>query len=193
MTLDRFTWQKQQALSVKGRVLNLGCNDDPAGLGALPNVVNVDIRDRDPAGYPNAAHEVWDCTDKWPCVVESDLVILGDIVEHMYPGEFADCLAECYKWSKAVAITVPKDTRILEDPDYYGKVADQPKGHVHVTVWEEHELHTALIEAGFGITESRRVNYGFVPEGWFIRGERDVGSSLRAVPDCGDAAGKDGE
>lgn len=172
MTTDRFRFQAECANeSVKdGLVLNIGCNTDPAGLGSHPNVLNCDIFDHNQLGtetYP--VDHVFDCTHRWPFETSyAELVILGDIVEHMYPEEFASCLVECHRVSKKVCITLPLDTRIEEDPDYEEKIKGTPKGHVHVHVYREEELRSMLDAYGFRVVIMQDVDYGFVPHGFYI-------------------------
>lgn len=177
MTTDRFRFQAECANEscFDGIVLNIGCNTDPAGLGSHPNVLNCDIFDHNyDTGQTFPVDHVFDCTaDHWPFDDNSvELVILGDIVEHMYPNEFAYCLQECNRVSQKVCITLPLDTRIEEDPDYASKIEGVPKGHVHVHVYREQELRSMLDAAGFRIVIMQPVDYGFVPLGYYILAAR---------------------
>lgn len=179
MTSDRFRFQAECANeSVKdGIVLNVGANTDPAGLGSHPNVLNCDIFDHNPLGpevYP--VDHIFDCTeDVWPFDDNSvELVILGDIVEHMYPAEFIQCMKECRRVSQKVCITLPLDTRITDDPDYAKKIEGTPKGHVHVHVYEEPEMRDILRRTGWKVVIFQDVDYGFVSHGFYILAVRDA-------------------
>jgi hypothetical protein len=172
VTIDRFNFQRSCAHKYTGLVLNVGCNTDPGHIkGAAPNVINCDAYEEDQFTREKLPVDaVFDCTeDRWPFENSSvDLVILGDIVEHMYPQEFERCLAECARVAIHLCITLPVDTRIEDDPNYKDKIADVPKGMVHVHVYREPELRSFLSNAGFEITSFQAVDYGFVAEGYYI-------------------------
>ena len=167
MTNLRFDFQRECASEFDGWVLNVGANDDPANLAALGNVINCDIRD-----YPGVDKH-FDCTeDRWPFDDDfADLVIFGDIVEHMYPEEFRRALKEAHRVARNLCITLPKDERIF-DPGYFEAIEGQPKGHVHVFAYTPEHLEQILQEEGWEINTLRVVDYVFVPEGYFIEASR---------------------
>lgn len=174
MTIERFTFQRECALKYTGTVLNIGCNDDPASLGSLPTVVNCDAYNRDPiAGYELPVDKVFDCTeDKWPFKDDSvDLVIYGDIIEHMYPDELKRALKETRRVAHNVCATLPYDERIF-DHGYFEAIKDQPKGSVHVFAYKEEQIREIFKEAGFKIIRFEVVDYGFCPIGYFLEATR---------------------
>lgn len=182
MTTLRFNFQRECCEKIRKQVrdmrfsppviLNIGCNDDPANLKANYFAINCDIitEHPDPPHYPYNVDKVFDCTKLgWPFDTDSvDLVVLGDIVEHMYLIEFERCLMECQRISDTICITVPKDTRILEDPDYVSKIEGVQKGHVHVEVYSRKQLELLLAQYGFKDQEIQTVDYDFCEEGYFI-------------------------
>lgn len=176
MTMDRFNFQRSCAHKYPGIVLNVGCNTDPGHIkGVSDKVINCDAYDSDQFTHERLPVDVvFDCTeDRWPFEDDAvDLVILGDIVEHMYPQEFERCLDECQRVARNLCITLPVDTRIEDDPDYKDKIAGVPKGMVHVHVYREPEITELLQRYGFDPTLFLTVDYGFVPEGYYIEAKR---------------------
>jgi predicted SAM-dependent methyltransferase len=176
MTIDRFSFQRECALKYEGTVLNVGCNEDPASLGTMPNVVNCDNWDHNPttmAKYP--VDNVFDCTeDVWPFEDDSvDLVIFGDIIEHFYPEELARALKEARRVARNVCATLPYDERIFDD-GYFEAIKELPKGAVHVFAYKEQHLRDIFRDAGFSINRFDVVDYGFVPMGYFLEASRSV-------------------
>jgi hypothetical protein len=177
MTMDRFVFQRDCVLAAEGTVLNVGCNADPGGLKSLNQglVVNCDIRDSNPdTGEVYPVDEVFDATtERWPFNDNScQLVVLGDIVEHLYPHEFAAVLKEARRVAQSVCITVPEDDRMHSDAGYFERLAKSPKGEYHCYVVTEDYLITTLETYGFSIDRLDVVDYGFVPRGYYVLATR---------------------
>lgn len=171
---DRFEYQRNVARKYTPKaILNIGCNEDPAGLGEIPGVINCDAYTNN-NGRPYPVDLVFDCTvAPWPLEDDSaEIAIYGDIIEHMFPEELKVCLSETYRVCRRISGTVPYDTRILNDPDYFEKIKDVEKGVVHVHAYTEDELKSILEEAGFTIDHFEVVHYGFVPVGYFFEAHR---------------------
>lgn len=172
--MDRFEFQRQVANKYSPKtVLNIGCNEDPAHLKQIPGVINCDAYTH----YGNSTYPVdivFDCTQSpWPLEDDSaECAIFGDIIEHLFPEELEACLKETTRVARNFCATIPRDHRILEDPDYYNKIKDVPKGLVHVYVYEQEELTNMLSDAGFKVERFDVVDYGFVPVGYLIEATR---------------------
>lgn len=173
MTIDRFRFQRECVEKYNGTVLNIGCCDDPGDLGCYPNVINCDAY-TSYEDYIYMVDTIFDCTeDTWPFEDDSvDLALFGDIIEHMYPEELDRALAEAGRVALNVCATLPKDERIHDDPDYLEKIAQIPKGIVHVYAYTTEELESAFDKAGFKIDRLDLVDYVFCPVGYYIEASR---------------------
>ena len=107
--MDRMDFQRQ---NVFGKILNVGCGEDPVGLSAF-NCVNVDLDVWDVPNFVQAdAHELPFSNGSFDCVV------LGDILEHVLdPRKVVE--EACRVSRKRVVITVPEETRIGDKPGQY--------------------------------------------------------------------------
>lgn len=172
MTTARFAFQQECAQKYSGPVIDVGMNTDPAGLKGLPNVIGCDITS-EYNGLKYPVDHVFDCTeDTWPFENDfADLVIFGDIIEHLYPEQLIFALKETRRISHNVCATIPKDERIFED-GYQDAIKGTPKGLVHVFAYSEEQLRKIFIDTGWDIWDFQRVDYGFVPEGYFIQARR---------------------
>lgn len=125
--MDRLTFQRQHAT---GRVLNVGCGDDPAGFGAgavhldidwwdLPNFVQGDCR---ALPFPDGSF---------------DTAVLGDVLEHCTDPEQA--VREASRVAKRVVITVPEELALpsvgthvalglKQRADQYRRTESHPEG-----------------------------------------------------------------
>lgn len=170
MTTDRFQFQRDCAARVTGRILNIGCKEDPAGLQQTypDRVINLDIREEDEDQLNNHGRHVPIPVDvvhdatviPWPFKDdEFDLVIFGDMLEDL-PDDGCQylMLEEARRVGKHVCVTTPED-----DPER--------DAHHQTTVTEE-KLKTWLDIAGWRRVEFNVVNYGFVPRGYFTFCER---------------------
>lgn len=166
----RYLFQQQCVDRVTGRVLNVGCKEDPAGLkGRAPDrVVNLDIRDYDEDAWNNRGERrpipvdvMHDATVfPWPFANDSfDLVVFGDMLEDL-PDD--DCqprmLAEAARIATHVCVTSPEDS-------------PERDAHHRTTVTDE-KLKAWLETAGWRVVEFQTVDYGFVPRGHFAFCER---------------------
>lgn len=172
MTSLRFSFQRECAEKYGGMILNIGANDDPGGLRSLHNVLNCDIVEED-EGKELELHHIFDCTVKpWPFRKDSaDLVIFGDIVEHLYPDEAKVALLEANRVARNICVTLPKDDRVLAE-GYEDQIKGVRKGKVHVYPYTEEELRELLADTGWEVTNFQVVNYEFVPVGYFIEARK---------------------
>lgn len=173
--MDRFRFQREVAAKYTGTILNVGCNEDPAGLGGMPNVINCDLHTAN-GDRPYPVDKVFDCAeDIWPFEDNSvDLVVFGDILEHLYPDECLRALKETRRVARNVCATLPRDHRILEIPNYYEQLKKDGvvKGGCHMHVYDLDEITQIFYEAGFKLTHSQVVDYEFVPVGYYIEATR---------------------
>lgn len=171
MTTDRFAFQRACASRVAGRVLNVGANDDPAELQRTfgHRVINCDIEPVDSyLGRPNRAEVLFDARERWPFADDSaDLVILGDIIEHLYPAEAESVLGSARRVSQRVCLTVPRDDRWKRDG-----VEEKNGYRTHCYEWTWEELQALLIKTGWHVVLAEKVDYFFVPEGYFVEAQR---------------------
>lgn len=175
MTMDRFRFQTEQADKYTGTILNVGCNTDPASLGARDNVINCDAYTNN-LHIPYPVDSVFDCCeDTWPFEDNTcDLVIFGDILEHLFPDECLRALKEARRVSRNVCATLPRDHRILEIPNYYEQLEKDGvvKGGCHMHVYEQDEIKNIFKDAGWKVVDFQVVDYGFVPTGYYIEATR---------------------
>ena len=94
---SRLTFQRAHAV---GRVVNIGCGDDPARFG--PEATHVDI---DIWRLPNFVQA--DCRALPFSAKEFDTAVLGDVLEHCTDPEKA--VAEAARVAHRVVITVPEE------------------------------------------------------------------------------------
>lgn len=186
MTSTRFPWQLQKANDAVNakpdkKVLNVGANNDPAGLRARfpANVVNCDLEHADSRlGYENHIDVQFNCAyDTWPFDDNSaSLVIMGDIIEHLFPSELDFALREANRVADFIAITVPEDPRFLTDKEEFELYQDGPKkedqGRTHCALVTEEYLREHLAANGWVVTEWQTVDYYFVPRGFFVLAAR---------------------
>lgn len=168
--MSRFQFQQNAVHSTVGIVLNVGCNEDPAHLKniAPDRVINCDIEATDSHMMrPNLVDYLFDAAkERWPFEDQSaEMVVLGDILEHLLPQDCAAVLKEARRVAHRLCITVPREVR--------DEVFDQvpPEGNPYmfhqVEVTEEY-LRWQLSEAGWEVEEWQTVDYGFVPEGYLV-------------------------
>ena len=166
MTADRFAFQRECVEKTTGKVLNVGCKEDPAGLkSSFPErVVNLDIRDYDDAIWhteqrktPIPVDVIADATlFPWPFEDGAfDLVIFGDMLEDL-PDDGCQMrmVVEAHRVGKHLCITTPEDS-------------PERDAHHQTTITEE-RLTTWLAAGEWKVEELRTVNYGFVPRGYFV-------------------------
>ncbi len=179
MTGERFNFQRNcvlEALDIPGAiVLNVGANEDPAGLKALDpdRVINCDLEEFDSYldGRPNRVDRVFDARGEWPFPTDSaQLVVLGDILEHLHHSEAESVLLEANRVAKTLCITVPEDDRFMHDEQ--GVLESDSGYRTHCTVVTKHYLENILSDTGWSILDLHTVDYHFVPRGYFVFAER---------------------
>ncbi len=160
--LDRFEYQVNHARSTKGLVLNVGSYDDPANLKSIDGsrIINCDINNWDNVDV------VFDMRNEWPFESDSvELVILGDIIEHLFYPEALGALTEARRVSQKLVVTVPEDSR-HEGTEVYE--TDEAGARWHCYTWTEKRLRKILDETDWKIEDWHEVDYNFVPRGFFI-------------------------
>jgi predicted SAM-dependent methyltransferase len=107
-----------------------------------------------------------DVRKTWPFPDASvELVILGDIIEHLFYPEALEALTEARRVSQKLVITVPEDTR-HEGTEIYEEDAAGARAHCYT--WTEKRLKKVLRESEWIIKDWLEVDYNFVPRGFFI-------------------------
>lgn len=176
MTIARFVYQLDAANAVSsGVILNVGANEDPAHIKNAQNddrkVINCDLFAHDDViDRPNNVDVLFDCArDRWPFDDNSaELVIMGDIVEHLSTDEIKHAFAEAKRVSKRLVVTCPEDDR----PETFEDRSDRfPRGAVHVTLVTQELLQECLDETGWKVVDWQQPHYGFVPRGHFVTAE----------------------
>ena len=117
--VQRFDFQNAAVAHAKGIVLNVGCNEDPAGLRSRwgSKVVNCDLEAWDSTmDRANPVDEIFDATVfPWPFRDDAaHTVILGDILEHFPYDVMVAVLKEARRVGRELCVTVPQDTRVDE-------------------------------------------------------------------------------
>lgn len=148
----RFDFQNAAVAHAKGIVLNVGCNEDPAGLRARwgTKVVNCDLEAWDSTmDRPNPVDEIFDASKfPWPFGDQSvHTVILGDILEHFPYDVMVDVLKETKRVAKEVCVTIPEDTRVNEQEMAESYTAG--KYNLHTIIATEDVVRKALNDAGW--------------------------------------------
>lgn len=166
---DRFAFQRACCARVAGRILNVGCREDPARLKATFGPDRVTNLDRFTTaegehtpdyGLPIPVDVVHDMTSiPWPFADDTfDLVVCGDVLEDLPPGAQPAVLREANRVARHLCITAPEDS-------------PERDAH-HLTTITHLLLLRWLAGAGWTKVEVRVVPYGFVPLGYFVWAER---------------------
>lgn len=176
MTTLRFNYQRACVEATEGIVLNVGANEDPAGLRAInpERVINTDLEATDSYldGRPNRVDVLFDVRQTWPFDNDyAELVVFGDILEHLYPDEAAFAFHEARRVSQKLCVTVPEDDRFKTDEQ--GVLYSDTGYRTHCFVVTEDYLENLLSQTGWKITDLQVVNYEFVPRGYFVSAERN--------------------
>jgi len=165
MVPAQFCFQHKHAT---GRILNIGCASDPTGF-AKRGAVNVDVTAENPTtGEPNAAHVFWDARTPFPAHLgRFDTAILGDILEHMEPGDQAAAIAaaaEVLKPGGRLLITCPFDPREAaeQSPGATGAELYAPGVHAfHGDRVTLEGLRTRCVAAGLTVERDEVLDYNF--------------------------------
>jgi len=174
MTVKRFYWQQEIVSKIPGVVLNVGSNEDPARLKETFGfrVLNCDFEVFDSElKRPNNVDIIFDAVrDKWPFPDNyASLVVLGDMLEHLLVPDMEEILAKAYRVGSYLAITVPKDERIVGQE----KLNETTNPYMyHQTVVTEILLRNLLEKANWKVVDWQTVDYEFVPEGYLVLCER---------------------
>ena len=164
----RYNFQWEVCREATGTVLNIGCNEDPAGLRrAFPGkVVNCDLEAWDGhMNRPNAVDRVFNCLETpWPVDdLDVALVLFGDILEHFTVAAVQKVLRYAHEVAPMVAITVPEDIRI--DPVAAAAEWEQGKYDLHTTIFDEDTLVGCLTYAGWEPVRFLKGDWGFAADG----------------------------
>jgi hypothetical protein len=160
----RYVYQRDCAERFTGRVLNMGCNEDPGKLRASfgERIINCDIEGWDKyMNRPNVVDRIFNCLHfPWPFPDKyADLVILGEILEHFPVSQMIEALNESKRVSDNVCITIPEDTRITEEDEL--KKWNKEGYNLHTTVATRDTVDHILSETGFIPTEIIKGEWGF--------------------------------
>lgn len=177
MTTLRFDFQRSCVQRTTGLVFNVGASTDPASLRATfgARVWNCDLLAYDPLLHTQLVPQLrFDCRKPWPIADDDgEMVVLGDILEHLDEGGQRVSLREAHRVAPWLCLTVPCDERFVEDPGE--RLPDYP-GLYHNSVVTASGLLDLLAVTGWDIVLWQTVDYGFVPEGYFILARRAEGS-----------------
>jgi glycosyltransferase involved in cell wall biosynthesis len=151
-----------------GRILNIGCASDPTGF-AKRGAVNVDVVAANPTtGEPNAAHLFWDARAPFPAFIGMfDTAILGDILEHMEPGDQSAAIAAAAATLNPggqLLITCPFDGRPAaeQSPGATGAETYTPGVHAfHGDRVSLEELRSRCQAAGLVVERHEVIDYNF--------------------------------
>lgn len=188
MSTLRLDYQRLVVRQTPGTVLNMGCNTDPANLQKIfgERVVNHDFVTYDEWLKVDLPVDVtFDITGLWPSTLGDffdksgerfDLVVMGDILEHVEEQGAVNALAEARKWAKKLCITVPNDDRL--GPGWNSDGTRRPEsewveapGSYHVQQVTAEKLRSWLEATGWKVTNWCEVPYGFCPVGYFVTAE----------------------
>lgn len=161
---ERLAWQWQEA---DEPVLNVGCESDPAGFGALASTVNVDIDHWE--GVKNFRQA--DARELPFADGSFDTVLLCECLDHMDEPERA--IKEALRVAHhAVVITLPADDGAVEDPEHWRAHIEHLKGlgllqvasgdlklrHGHCKHWQRPEV-MALVGKAVGDSSTMQLWY----------------------------------
>jgi hypothetical protein len=150
--MNRSTYMQEAVMASNGMVLNVGCHVDGSSLKNIDpgRVINCDYEVQ--PGYQYEVDLFFDARKEWPVSTGSiELVVLGDIMEHFYPDEWLEVLAEARRVASKVCITVPRD-EILGDP-----IDPDAVVKAHVTTVDEEFIKVHLEETGWTVTDLQTV------------------------------------
>lgn len=161
----QFCFQHKHA---RGRILNVGCASDPTGF-ARRGAVNVDVAAADPTTWePTAAHVFWDARVPFPLHLGAfDTAILGDILEHMEPGDQAAAVAAAAATLSPggqLLVTCPFDDRPpnAQRSGATGEEAYAPGVHAyHGGRITAEALRAHCLAAGLVVEREETIDYNF--------------------------------
>lgn len=151
----------------EGYILNVGCDSDASGFGALGNVVNLDIQQNEKG---NVA-VISDILIGLPTSLANkfDTVIMGDILEHMSHESAVKALNNakmCLNSSGKIIITCPSDHRTIQQQAERaekldlntGYTADVSKHHRYI---DYKELCDIVHAAGLLVDVVQMIDYTY--------------------------------
>lgn len=174
-SVARFDFQIAACAHASGRVLNVGCNEDPAQLRQRfgSRIVNCDLMAFD-AGMnrPNVVDSVFDlCVFPWPFEDDyADLVLFGDVLEHLPFEQIVEAMKEARRVARELCFTVPEDHRIdekmMQDRWKFGEYNN------HTTILTDEVLREAMDQSGWKPYIFMGASWGFgdTPDtlGWCV-------------------------
>jgi len=174
--LDRFAFQNQCVGNTTGIVLNVGSKEDPAHLKGNfgDRVLNCDITTWDSDYRIHVPIDVvMDCRNKWPFDDNyAELVVMGDILEHLYEVEAHIALKEAARVAIKICITVPMNAnshRLQGGAELWVRPEG---GRGHCMDWGVDNMTGALRDAGWQVIQIHVVDGVVVPEGLLVEAER---------------------
>jgi len=170
MTVKRFYWQQEIVAKFPGVVLNIGSNEDPARLKQTfgHRILNCDFEAFDSElKRPNQVDIIFDAVkDRWPFPDNyANLIVMGDMLEHLMVPDIEAILAKAYRVGTHLAITVPRDERIANQPNINN--TSNPYMY-HQTIVTEELLRKLLQKTNWNVIDWQTVDYQFVPEGYLV-------------------------
>jgi hypothetical protein len=162
--MDRLEFQKEQVRKTTGIVLNIACKEDPAYLKSSfgDRIINCDISETDTDyGTPLNLDVIMDCRETWPFEDDyAELVIMAEILEHLYVNEAVKALDEARRVGYKLAITLPYDFTLPLDYKGPGITEYESGARSHVTGWDTITLYKALMATSWKPIEWLTVDYG---------------------------------
>lgn len=165
--------------NLRGRVLNVGCNDDAGELGRFG--VNVDVMSgKDPWTGRELKADIIADARRLPASLNGnfDTVVLSDILEHFEDSEAVKALKrakDCLRPGGRITVSVPEDYSDPNKRDNFTPGQKYTKG-VYAYHWRpctiEHVMQWAN-EAGLTCRFYRPIDYGFCFGHGFVFKGRD--------------------
>lgn len=160
--ISQFNFQLKNA---KGKILNVGCDIDPANLKKI-GAVNVDIVKISPILKLKTKADIIADARKLPRKLwkKFDTVILGDILEHMNNKDILSTLLsakKCLSHSGDIVITCPNDPRPVEAQH---KVTDNEGYAEGISSYHERpisidHLSILIVQAGMKVKYYQEIDY----------------------------------
>lgn len=169
MSVCQFNYQLKKA---KGKILNIGCDIDPANLKAL-GATNLDILEENPLGRKTKADIIADARELPTKLYKKfDTVVLGDILEHVNNTDMVKILSNaknCLKRNGKIVITCPEDYRSHHGQHIKDDFKDYGEG---ISSYHERPVTLEILNinielAGMKIKEHQAIDYTLFT-GWGV-------------------------
>lgn len=163
LIIDRLAFQRKHA---QGRVINIGCSGNPAGLAAD---LHTDIRPGPFIDGPTP-EPFLQCEARHIPMPDGsfDTAVMGEILEHFATeAEAKEALVEARRLAKNLVVTVPRDDRMLAK-DKWADDVKAPEGQAHVLWISADRLWRMLYDTGWDVQVWLQINYGWSPCGWAV-------------------------